>query len=96
MRAGPKSWAQDHSLLSPITELSKRRTKSDNVKAEFYGGPGWLLCSTDNYGADKTWVLVGEVVGEQGRATESPNWCLRRASVLNIANLPVRNFSSGD
>ena len=45
-----------------ITDVNRRRTKSDNVEAHFEGGSGRLVCEAAEYGADKAWVLVGEQI----------------------------------
>ena len=46
--------------MGRITQLNKRHTKQENVTAEFQGGPGNLIANAEEYGADKTWVIVAE------------------------------------
>jgi len=48
--------------VGTITDVNRRRTKTDNVEAEFEGGSGQLVCDAAEYGAHKSWVLVGEQV----------------------------------
>ena len=48
--------------VGKITDVNRRRTKSDNVEAHFEGGSGRLVCEAAEYGTDKAWVLVGEQI----------------------------------
>ena len=44
-------------------EVNKRRTKQENVTALFVdGGAGKICVSKEEYGPDKSWVLVGNQV----------------------------------
>ena len=49
--------------VGKIVQVNKRKTKQDNVSAEFHDkadGKTWghFLASEDTYGANRTWVLL--------------------------------------
>ena len=52
----------DKWCIGKITEINKRKTTSDNVKVQFEDGPVNLLVSTETYGVEKEWVLLGEQI----------------------------------
>ena len=53
-------------FVGRIIELNRRCTKSENVTAEFEGGPGNFIATTEEYGAHKSWVLLAEQVVLEG------------------------------
>ena len=44
-----------------IKSVNRRRTKSDNVVAEFEDGVSSLCLTVDTYGHDQTWVLLEKI-----------------------------------
>ena len=58
-------------FVGTITSVNRRRTKTENVEAEFEGGPGQLVCTAETYGIDKAWVLVREQIDLEGSSRPS-------------------------
>ena len=47
-------------FLGEITAVHPERTKRDNVEAMFEGGSGGMVCTAEQYGINKSWVLLEE------------------------------------
>ena len=45
-------------VTDKVTELHPKRKKNNNVEAMFEGGGGGMVCTHDQYGLDKSWVLL--------------------------------------
>ena len=56
--------------IGDITEVHPKRTKNNNVEAMFEGGAGGMIVTAEQYGVDKSWLLVKPAPEEEDLTKE--------------------------
>ena len=57
-------------FIGDITEVHPKRTKNNNVEAMFEGGAGGMIVTAEQYGVDKSWLLVKPAPEEEDLTKE--------------------------